>query len=279
MLKNAIRGGLRRLGYDLVPIGPAIAPAVPAAPVEPIAVPASTEPRGLYRPVFDFDGLRTDPRVIHNHDFMREPAYVRAFEAGESALGHDHKMYWRLHVALWCAARAARLAGDFVECGVWRGFLSTAIMNYLPWPTMSKRFYLFDTFDGLDERYLTSAESANRDKLNHLRPYYRDNWSFVERHFADYRGTVLVKGSVPDTLSIHAIERVCFLSLDMNCAIPELRAIEHFWDRLVPSAPVLLDDYGFVSYEEQKRSMDEFAASRGVAILALPTGQGLLLKY
>lgn len=64
----------------------------------------------------------------------------------------------------------------------------------------------------------------------------------------------------------------------MNNVIPEIAAISHFWDRLVPGAVVLLDDYGVRRFEMQKRGMDEFATRRGVEILSLPTGQGLILK-
>ena len=41
---------------------------------------------------------------------------------------------------------------------------------------------------------------------------------------------------------------------------------------------MILDDYGFATYEEQTRAMNAFAAKRGVKIATLPTGQGLLLK-
>jgi len=151
-------------------------------------------------------------------------------------------------------------------------------MHYLGWQALGKRFFLFDTFDGLDERYLTEAERANAQKLDHFRPYYADQWDFVQRHFARYPRAHLVRGAVPDTLAEIEITQVAFLSIDMNCALPEIAAAEWFWDRLSPGAAVLLDDYGFVSYEEQKRAFDEFARRKGVEILALPTGQGLILK-
>ena len=61
----------------------------------------------------------------------------------------------------------------------------------------------------------------------------------------------------------------------MNCSPPEIAAINFFWDKLVPGAMVLLDDYGFVSYEEQKNAFDN---EKGIEILALPTGQGLIIK-
>ena len=69
-----------------------------------------------------------------------------------------------------------------------------------------------------------------------------------------------------------------YLSIDMNIAAPEIAAIEHFWDKLVPGAPVVLDDYAWIGYEEQLHAWDAFAASKGVAIACLPTGQGLILK-
>ena len=65
---------------------------------------------------------------------------------------------------------------------------------------------------------------------------------------------------------------------DMNCAPPEVAALEHFWPRLVSGAVVLLDDYAYLGFESQKRAMDEFAGYHGIAICSLPTGQGLLLR-
>jgi hypothetical protein len=74
------------------------------------------------------------------------------------------------------------------------------------------------------------------------------------------------------------IDKVCYLSIDMNIAYPERKAIEHFWPKLSPGAFVVLDDYGFYGYEEQMATLDQFAESVGVKILALPTGQGLIIK-
>jgi hypothetical protein len=232
----------------------------------------------IYTPVFDYDGLHNDPKVIHNHDFMRDPRYVKAFRAGQAALGHDHKMFWRLHTALWCAQQASRLDGDFVECGVWRGFLSTAIMNYLDWDRMTKTFYLFDTWDGLHEAYLTEGEKANSSKVEHLNRHFRGMYESVSAHFAHYPRVRMVRGTVPDTLNQVQIEKISFLSIDLNCVRPEIAAAHHFWDRLVPGAMLLLDDHGFVSYEEQKVAFDQFAREKGTEVLALPTGQGLIIK-
>ena len=161
---------------------------------------------------------------------------------------------------------------------MWRGFLATAIMNYIPWPNANKQFYLFDTWEGLDERYLTDGERSNQAKLDHFKPYYANQYESVKEHFSNYPNVHLVKGSVPETLDSVEIGTVSYLSLDMNCAPPELAAAQYFWDKLVPGGMILLDDYGFVSYEDQKRGFDQFATRHGIEVLALPTGQGLMIK-
>jgi hypothetical protein len=64
----------------------------------------------------------------------------------------------------------------------------------------------------------------------------------------------------------------------MNCAPPAIAAITYLWDSLVPGAIILLDDYAYVGYRQQKLAMDEFSAGKQVKILSLPTGQGLMVK-
>lgn len=83
---------------------------------------------------------------------------------------------------------------------------------------------------------------------------------------------------IPETLAVVETEEVAFLHLDLNCAPPEIAAIEHFWPLLVSGAVVLLDDYAYLGYETQKAAMDRFATGVGVEVLSLPTGQGLILK-
>ena len=239
---------------------------------------AANVSKGFYPEEFDFDGLWNNPEIISNHDFMRDPGFVAAHEAGLRAHGSDQKIYWRLYVALYFARRAMDLEGDLVECGVWRGYISRAIMEYVDWENSDKQFYLLDTFHGLEEDLLTENERANTAKIHHLNAHFAGEFDRAVATFDGIRGVHLIRGIVPDTLPCCDAEKVSYLSIDMNCANPEIAAAEYFWDKLVPSAAIVLDDYGFVSYEDQKRAFDKFAEERGVPILALPTGQGIILK-
>lgn len=73
---NRINSVLRRVGYE-------IAPSARGTPLN-APLPSPTPPKdGAYTPLFAYDGLLTDPKVIHNHDFMRDPRYLKALRAGE----------------------------------------------------------------------------------------------------------------------------------------------------------------------------------------------------
>jgi macrocin-O-methyltransferase TylF-like protien len=243
--------------------------------------------RGLYSllhiaapAVYAQDGLIS----VHSHAFMQDPAFIAAYARGVKAIGGTdaYRWHWRIHIGLWAAELASRLEGDFVECGVNRGFLSSAIMEYLVWNSLDRDFYLLDTFTGLDERFLSDQEREggalrrNTEKLQS--GFYVRGVDDVRANFAQWPRARIVEGAIPETLEQVNARRIAYLHLDMNCAPPEVAALAHFWERLVAGAPVLLDDYAYLGYTPQKLAMDEFAHARGVTVCSLPTGQGLIIK-
>ena len=96
------------------------------------------------------------------------------------------------------------------------------------------------------------------------------------KNFSEFNGVHIVRGSIPETLSLpvsNDVKQVCYLSIDMNCAAPEIAAAEFFWNKMIKGAWVLLDDYAYDGYDEQKKAFDAFAHSKGIDILSLPTGK------
>jgi O-methyltransferase len=229
------------------------------------------------------DGLAVWNKTV---GFLHDPAFIRAYDRGANS-GHklagprekNKKLHieWRAHIAVTMVHHALHLEGDFVECGVNTGVLSLAICEALEFNRHNKRFFLFDTFSGIPEEQI-SEEEKQQGRLKENSLYYEECYERTKSNFTDFSRAILVRGRVPEILPSAKIEKVCYLSLDMNIAEPELAALEYFWDKLTPGAPILMDDYGWKPYLPQKRALDEFAASRGVAICELPTGQGLLLR-
>jgi hypothetical protein len=227
---------------------------------------------------YNEDRLRTP----HNHDFMKDPAFLKAYGRGVQA-AEDYHWHWRVHMGLWAAYSASKLPGDFVECGVNRGFMSSAIMEYLDWDSLRKTFYLMDTFAGIDDRFLSERDRKfgvpehNEEFLNS--GFYVQGPETVRENFAEWKNLRIIQGAVPETLPEIAAREIAFLNLDMNCSLPEVAAFNFLWDRLVPGAFVLLDDYGNKDFcMAQKGPMDAAAEEKGVKIVSLPTGQGLLIR-
>ncbi len=218
--------------------------------------------------VYHRDGLTS----IHNHDFMVDAAFRAAYARGVKAAS-DYHWEWRVHIGLWAAASAAKLDGDFVECGVNRGFLSSAIMQFLDWDSVGKTFYLLDTFEGLDYRQVAEDDvvSRRRNESRLADGFYVSGADQVRENFSQWRNVRVIEGSVPATLSQIDAAKIAYLHLDMYAAAPEVAAFETLWPRLTAGAIILLDDYAYAGYEPQKRAMDGaghviFGARRHAAI-------------
>ena len=226
---------------------------------------------------YSADGLAT----VHDAGFLSDPRFRKAYEAGARS-GHricspeQLHIEWRVYLCCWAALHASRLPGDFAECGVSTGIVSLAVCYYVDFARLDKKFWLFDTFDGIPEGQADAAEIDLARSKN--RRHYFDSLELVARNFAAFPNARLVKGTVPESLNVPELRRLAYLHIDMNIAYPEVAASRRLWDLLTPGGIVIYDDYGSPAHKTQKKALDAFAAQKGVEILALPTGQGLLIR-
>lgn len=224
-------------------------------------------------PTYSQDALVTR----HNADFMHEPRFAESYRLGKATGSWPGgEPAWRTYVACWAAQKALGLEGDFVECGVNRGGMSRAICHYVDFEKVPKLFWLLDTYHGLSDE-LINEEERGQGRTN-SKAYYTECHGAVCETFKPYPNVRVVQGIIPASLTQVTAEKVSYLSIDMNCVAPEIAAAEFFWDKLVSGAVMVLDDYGFELHEPQKRAFDAFAEKRGVQVLSMPTGQGLIFK-
>jgi hypothetical protein len=221
--------------------------------------------------IYEGDGFAT----LHRAPFLADPRFRRAY-AHAKAIGawHGADIEWRAYTVCWAAQKAAGLEGDFVECGVDRGGFSRVAMDYIGFESLApRRFFLVDTYAGIPEETLVG--DPHRDLLA---SHYADTYEQVVRTFAGFPNAVVVRGKVPEILPKVEVEKVCYLCIDLNTIDASIAAAEYFWDRLVSGAPLVFDDYGQTFFAGMGDALDAFARSRGVEILALPSGHGLLFK-
>lgn len=229
-------------------------------------------PLGMYGEKFRFleDGLAT----IHACDFLSNKKFLRAYHGGvETGSWNGWNLRWRLRIILWAAGHAAKIPGDFVECGVNKGGFTQSILEYIDLDLLGKKYYLFDTFNGFDKHQLDAVEEKLAAHYS-----YPDCFAEVKDRFEKIPFINIVRGSVPRTLPGAGIKNVAFLSIDMNCVEPEIAAVEFFWPLLSTGGLIILDDYGFTLHQAQKEAFNKWSYTIGVDILELPTGQGLIIK-
>lgn len=204
--------------------------------------------------------------------FLADPAFERAYALGKATGSWGPlDLKWRAAVVCWAGVHGKALAGDFVECGVNRGGYARMLVDYLDFASVPKRFVLIDTFAGLPEQFQVGSAAS-------LKGIYLDTYAEVVATFARFANVDVVRGTIPEVLAQVLPDRVAFLSVDLNTAEPSVRAIEHFWPLMTPGAIVVLDDYNFEFFADQRAAFDDVAARMGVPILSLPTGQGLMVK-
>jgi hypothetical protein len=220
--------------------------------------------------------------TFHSAGFMENQRFQQAYRVAKETDGgkllNNYDIQWRIHVLCWAAQHAIKLDGDFVDCGVHTGIFARAIIDYVKFGDYQKKYYLLDTFSGLDEKYSSAEELLRNVAMGYATQDTEEIYRGVLKTFDQFNVEV-IRGSVPDTLPLVTATRIAFLSIDMNCVAPEVAALEFFWDKLVSGAVVVLDDYGYLNqHDEQRKAHDLFAQSKKVEILVLPTCQGLMLK-
>jgi O-methyltransferase len=219
-------------------------------------------------------------------EFKADPQFKRAVEQCKSSTGANQYsspdgIAWRLNTLIWAGRCALKVAGDFVECGVYQGDMSWVVSELIDLPRAGKTFYLYDTFEGFSPKYSSPADFPDAPQLldisNHT---YKvpQLYEFVRDRFAAKPYVKVIKGVVPDILHELSPSEIAFLHIDMNSPDAETGALEVLFDRVSSGGPVIFDDYGWAVFRKQKIAADRFMAARGYDILELPTGQGLMIK-
>ncbi len=168
------------------------------------------------------------------------------------------------------------LAGDFVECGVWRGGSVVAMALELKRLGVSDRnLWLYDTFSGMTEPTDADVESGTGKRATDLLRTtevgdgnniwcvaYRTD---VEANIASTGYPMglmtLVEGDVSETLLRTSPSEIAFLRLDTDWYESTKSCLQMLYPKLVPGGVCILDDYGH--WAGARRAVDEYFDKHG----------------
>ncbi|WP_309630027.1 TylF/MycF/NovP-related O-methyltransferase [Brevundimonas sp.] len=168
----------------------------------------------------------------------------------------------------------AGVAGDFVECGVYRGGCSmAAALTCLRAGQSDRTLHLFDTFEGMSPAGLEDVEADTERRAADLFPN-DGKWCFadldeVQRNMfrTDYPQARInmVKGRVEDTLPENAPDQIAVLRLDTDWYASTRHEMEHLYPRLARGGVLIVDDYGH--WAGSRQAVDEYLAEHNIHLL------------
>ena len=173
----------------------------------------------------------------------------------------------------------AERTGAFVECGVWRGGSTMAMIEALQAEGRTDRdLYLYDTFEGMsaptEEDVSIRGEPAWKKFLARQTSTDRADWCAASldevrtntgRTGYPAERLHYIEGKVEDTLPAHAPEQIALLRLDTDWYASTKHELEHLYPRLVPGGILIIDDYGH--WEGARRAVDEYLQTLGYPVL------------
>jgi len=216
------------------------------------------------------DGIATR----HNDGFRYDTRFRKAYDRAVAASGWDYGVPYRVHQVLWCSRQAQKVDGDFVELGTGRGFMMSAVLtDFSNWNSSARSLHLFDSFKNSlpdDQGVQTSAGMPS--------PFYAKSIDEIRMNFSEWKRVKIHLGNVFDTVPEFTPTNVAFLHIDLNFYEPEIYGLRTLWSSIPRGGVILLDDYAFVSHEQQYGAMNKLGAELGFDILSTPTGQGIIIK-
>lgn len=165
---------------------------------------------------------------------------------------------------------AAKVAGDFVECGVWKGGNTMLMAKMLKANNdLSRNIYLYDTFEGMSEPTALDRKTGDsilaKDKWQKTDTETHNEWCYasleeVQQNMRDtnYPNDKLqfVKGKVEETLVKIKPETIALLRLDTDWYESTKIELETLFPLLSPGGVLIIDDYG--TWEGARKAVDEY---------------------
>lgn len=170
-----------------------------------------------------------------------------------------------------------KIAGAFIECGVWRGGC-VAIMAYVADKAKSNRkTWLFDSFEGLPEPIEKDGPSAARyargKASGQMAPIGQVVASLEYVKFLLFtklklneENICIEKGWFQNTLPAcrEKIGNIAILRLDGDWYESTKCCLENLYQNVIKGGYVIIDDYD--NWEGAQRAVDEFVTAHGINV-------------
>ncbi len=169
--------------------------------------------------------------------------------------------------------------GDVAQVGVYKG--GTAKMIAYCFSKTSKKFFLFDTFEGLpalSEKDKRETDVTRKVSVEGTVKQFGDvHLEDVREYFADCQNVEFKKGLFPETARGLEGRKFCFVYLDADLYQSTKDGLEFFYPKMVPGGVIMLDDYRTSNWPGVEKAVREFQEENHISPITTTWWQGLII--
>ncbi len=204
-----------------------------------------------------------------SHIFDLEPEFLELYEKCRTeTMTSLERMY-----ALYNATRyivANGIAGDFVECGVWRGGSVMLIaLTLARLGDTGRTLWLYDTFAGMTPPQEIDVQTMSGRPARAVLDEDAANGPFrgiaareiAEKNLRGYPNVRFIEGDVLSTIPSFAPPAIALLRLDTDWYASTRHELEHLYPRVTAGGVLIIDDYGY--WSGARKATDEYFGGNG----------------
>ena len=162
------------------------------------------------------------------------------------------------------------IIGNVAEVGVYKGNTAFLLAKYAQDVRINSTCYLFDTFEGFDQRDIYGHDSNLNENL------FRDTSIEYVKHVLDNNNNVVyVKGYFPHSLTqVGEINSFSLVHIDCDLQKPITDSLNYFYPRLKKGGFLIMHDHSSLYWEGAKYAIDSFFKDKKESIIPIPDKSG-----
>lgn len=184
--------------------------------------------------------------------------------------------YVRLATLELLCRRLKSLSGNVAELGVYKGAFARCLNYLMP----ERRLYLFDSFEGFDEKEGRREKNEQNCTDAFLEAHKNTSIKNVLKRLPYPEQAVVCQGYFPESAKNAAEDWFCLVSLDVDFEETTYEGLKYFWPKMVAGGYILLHDWDSPNLSGVKTALKRFEDELGYSIPSVPlcdTGGTLVL--
>lgn len=217
-------------------------------------------------------GKENEPEIPH--DILADRKFVEIYNKTKAFSMVDVERAFALYNAVRYIIQN-NIAGDLVECGVWRGG-SCMLMAYTLKDAgdTSRKIWLYDTFAGMVKPGIHDGDTELLEWEKRKISDDKNDWCLagidevkenLKKTGYPFENINTVIGKVEQTIPGTIPGKIALLRLDTDWYDSTKHELEHLYPLMEPRGVLIIDDYG--TWQGARKATDEYFKGKGSVFL------------